>query len=324
MVTSEGELKEAIGGYFELELSKGEHYHKGALRLNTARNCLEYIMLAREYVKVYIPYYTCEVMLQPFHKYHIAYEFYQINKFLEPTVIKPLRKDEAFLYTNYFGVKQSCVKKLSSIYGKRLIVDNAQAFYAPRIDGIDTFYSPRKFFGVSDGAYLYTDCLLSENFPQDKSSDRMRHLLLRIEDGAEKGYSFFKEVDDSLDNMPILNMSNLTTALLCGINYDSVKEKRRNNFLYVAEKLNSSNRYKFKLLPEEVPMVYPYWCEKKEIRKRLFNKRIYVAQYWKDILSYIPASCIERDLVNYLLPLPIDQRLSAKEIDLIVEQVLNE
>ena len=106
-------------------------------------------------------------------------------------------------------------------------------------------------------------------------------------------------------------MSNLTTALLCGINYDSVKEKRRNNFLYVAEKLNSSNRYKFKLLPEEVPMVYPYWCEKKEIRKRLFNKRIYVAQYWKDILSYIPASCIERDL-------------SAKEIDLIVEQVLNE
>lgn len=190
MVTSEGELKEAIGGYFELELSKGEHYHKGALRLNTARNCLEYIMLAREYVKVYIPYYTCEVMLQPFHKYHIAYEFYQINEFLEPTVIKPLRKDEAFLYTNYFGVKQSCVKKLSSIYGKRLIVDNAQAFYAPRIDGIDTFYSPRKFFGVSDGAYLYTDCLLSENFPQDKSSDRMRHLLLRIEDGAEKDILF--------------------------------------------------------------------------------------------------------------------------------------
>ena len=68
MVTSEGELKEAIGGYFELELSKGEHYHKGALRLNTARNCLEYIMLARKYAKIYIPYYTCEVMLQPFHK----------------------------------------------------------------------------------------------------------------------------------------------------------------------------------------------------------------------------------------------------------------
>lgn len=42
---------DAIGGYFELELRKGEHYHKDALRLNTARNCFEYILLARKYKK---------------------------------------------------------------------------------------------------------------------------------------------------------------------------------------------------------------------------------------------------------------------------------
>ncbi len=34
---------DAIGGYFELELRKGEHYHKDALKLNTARNCFEYV-----------------------------------------------------------------------------------------------------------------------------------------------------------------------------------------------------------------------------------------------------------------------------------------
>ena len=28
---------EAIGGYFELELHKGEEYHKDAISLNTAR-----------------------------------------------------------------------------------------------------------------------------------------------------------------------------------------------------------------------------------------------------------------------------------------------
>ena len=32
-----------IGGYFELELRGGEHYHKDAIRLNTARNCFEYV-----------------------------------------------------------------------------------------------------------------------------------------------------------------------------------------------------------------------------------------------------------------------------------------
>ena len=55
---------------------------------------------------------------------------------------------EAFLYTNYFGLKQGCVKLLEKKYGDHLIVDNAQAFFAKPIKGIDTFYSARKFFGL--------------------------------------------------------------------------------------------------------------------------------------------------------------------------------
>ena len=46
---------EAIGGYFELELRKGGHYHKKALKLNTARNCFEYVLHVRHYCKVYLP-----------------------------------------------------------------------------------------------------------------------------------------------------------------------------------------------------------------------------------------------------------------------------
>ena len=46
---------EAIGGYPALELRQGEHYHTGALKLNTARNALEYILRVRGYDKVYIP-----------------------------------------------------------------------------------------------------------------------------------------------------------------------------------------------------------------------------------------------------------------------------
>lgn len=30
-----------IGGCFELELRKGEYFHKQALRFNSARNCFE-------------------------------------------------------------------------------------------------------------------------------------------------------------------------------------------------------------------------------------------------------------------------------------------
>ena len=76
-----------IGGYFGLELNNSEHYHNDALRLNTARNCFEYVLRARQYKKVYIPYYTCEVMLEPINKLGLQYEFYQINELLEPSVL---------------------------------------------------------------------------------------------------------------------------------------------------------------------------------------------------------------------------------------------
>lgn len=88
---------DAIGGYFELELRRGDHYHKDAIRLNTARNCFEYILLARKYRKVYIPYYTCEVMLQPLKRQQVDYEFYSIDWNLEPTEIFNLQEGEAFL-----------------------------------------------------------------------------------------------------------------------------------------------------------------------------------------------------------------------------------
>ena len=65
--------QKAIGGYFELELPKGEEYHKSALSLNSARNCFEYILRVRKYKKVYLPYYTCEVILEPLKKLNIQY-----------------------------------------------------------------------------------------------------------------------------------------------------------------------------------------------------------------------------------------------------------
>lgn len=77
-------IDKAIGGYFGLELWNGEHYHKDAIKLNTARNCFEYILRTRHYRKVYIPYYTCEVMLQPLQKCGIEWEFYHIDKCFEP------------------------------------------------------------------------------------------------------------------------------------------------------------------------------------------------------------------------------------------------
>lgn len=295
----------AIGGYFELELRKGEHYHKGALRLNTARNCFEYILRARGYRKVYIPYYTCEVMLEPLQKCHIAYEFYHINECLEPVHSYHLSPDEAFLYTNYYGLKQKCAERLAAQYGSQLIVDNAQAFFAKPIEDIDTFYSPRKFFGVPDGAYLYTTKLLNQDLTQDQSFQRMSHLLMRADIGAEAGYEAFRNNDDSLMNNPIRKMSNLTEKILCSIDYGGIKQQRRANYQMLDDALGCLNRLHFHLDADAVPMVYPFYSENAMLRQHLITNKIFVATYWKNVTDWVGQSCVENLLVEKLLPLPI-------------------
>ena len=299
-------MTDAIGGYYELELRNGEHYHKNALRLNTARNCFEYVLRVRKYTKVYIPYYTCEVMLEPLKKCDVDYEFYHINTQLEPDKDVNLQPTEAFLYTNYYGLKQGCVERLAKQYGEQLIVDNAQAFYAEPLAGIDTFYSARKFFGVADGAYLYIDKLLGEELEQDQSFQRMSHLLIRADIGAEAGYADFRQNDYSLIDEPIKRMSNLTDKILRSIDHESVMQLRRNNYLLLNEQLKKTNGMYFSLDDAAVPMVYPYMTNDNTLRQRLIDRRIYVATYWPNINECLTVSEIEIRLVNNLIPFPVN------------------
>ena len=312
---------EEIGGYFELELCWKGHYHKNAILLNSARSCFEYILLARGDKKVYMPYYTCEVMLQPLLKYGIAYEFYSINESLELDRKVNLLPGEALLYTNYFGLKQRYVESLSAIYGTRLIIDNAQAFFAPRIDLIDTFYSPRKFFGVPDGGYLYTDCILDLDIPIDNSYERMQHLILRIEKGAEAGYAAFKKADCSLDNQPISKMSKLTERLLQNIDYEYVRNRRKANFKILQERFDDENYLSFDLHVDEVPMVYPYYAATIDLKKLLIKRKIFVATYWPNVSEWCPIDTWEYRLVEHFIAIPIDQRYSEKEMKMIIERM---
>lgn len=319
MGKSSGMLMDAIGGYFELELRKSEHFHKNALRLNTARNCFEYILLARKYTKVYIPYYTCEVMLQPLYKHGVCYEFYSLNDRLEPIEIPQLHPNEAYLYTNYYGLKQSCVEFLARIYGNQLIVDNAQAFFAPRIDGIDTLYSPRKFLGVPDGGYLYTDIVLQQDFVIDESYHRIQHLLIRMEAGAEKGYPMFKKADESLDNQPIHKMSILTERILQNADYPYIIKKRKENFSILRQSLSESNKLAIEEDDNAVPMIYPYLTKDCTLRNRLIENKIFVATYWQNVFDWCSSDSFEYKLAENMIPLPIDQRYAQKDIDKILK-----
>ena len=141
-------------------MSQGEEYHKNAIRLNSGRAALQYILKAKDYQKIYLPTYICDSVLTPLHAESVRYEYYPINANFEPVFDKDIGNDEAFLYVNYFGINDQNVKDVIAHY-QNVIIDNTQAFYSPPEPGVDTFYSARKFFGVADGAYLYTDIELN-------------------------------------------------------------------------------------------------------------------------------------------------------------------
>lgn len=312
-----------IGGFFELQLRKGDHFHKGAIHLNTARNCLEYILRAKKYKKIYIPYLDSEVIWEPMKKLEVEYEFYSVDFKIDPIFDKELGKDEAFFYSDIYGIKCNTVEKLVKHFGQKLIVDNTHAFYSKPHEGIDTIYSPRKFFGLPDGAYLYTNTLLDEEFEQDMAIPHMTHLMKRIEySSANAAYQDYLNYCNSLIDQPIKKMSNLGDALLRNIDYENLKERQINNFRYMHSILGKDNKFEYDDFPTDTcPLSYMFYSEDINLRKKLIENKVYVSTYWKATLDLVEKGSAEYKIVNYLLPLPCDHRYDEEDMKRIIDVI---
>jgi hypothetical protein len=312
-----------IGGYFELELARSAPFHKEAIALCTSRNCLQYILDAKAYTRVLIPRYTCEGVLEPLHNLNLEFEFYPVDRNLEPLFNRDLRKGEVFLYINYFGIKGDTVLRLSNTPND-IIIDNSQAFFSKPIEGIDTFYSARKFFGVSDGAYLYTDKKLKKHFRQDISFDRMLHLLKRIDISANYGYESFKQNEHALSISEIRKMSVLTGKILSSVNYKGIQKIREENFLYVHEKLKDYNELHIDINAVTGPMTYPFLrAGNRELREEMHRQKIYAPTYWPNVFNWCQSSDNEYYLAENIIPIPIDQRITHRDLNKILELILN-
>ena len=234
---------------------------------------------------------------------------------------KKIKGNEGFLYTNYFGLKDSFISKLSENCNN-LIIDNSQAFYALPKPGIPTFYSCRKFFGVPDGAYLYLDASDIGEYPVDVSLDRFMHLLKRIGYDPETGYRDFKNNDQNFIGQPIMLMSKLTQRLLESIDYETVAKLRKINFNYLHKSLGSMNNLELGYAESFTPLGYPFLSENEGLRSYLLQNKIYVAQYWSNVLEWGESGAIEKEFSIKILSLPIDQRYLENHMQNILDLIL--
>jgi len=307
-----------IGGYFGLEKYSGRPYHTKALELNSARGGLLYLIKARRIKKLYIPRYICGSVVDTCNG-ECEYAFYPISDDFQPILNRRPNINEYVYIVNYYGrLTDATIKQFKEYYGN-IIVDNVQAFFRKPIVNVDTLYSCRKFFGVPDGAYLYTDAILNEVLMQDYSASRIGHLIGRLEHTASEYYPIFKKNDESLKSEGVKVMSKLTKNLLCGIDYDYVRRKRNENYTLLAKELDDLNS--LKPMPIDGPFAYPLYCKNgPEARRILAKKKIYIPMYWPDMPDG-PSDPVGSDYASNILPLPCDQRYCAEEIKIVVENV---
>lgn len=307
-----------IGGFFELELPEGDTlYHDEALALSTGRACIHFVMKARKPSKVYVPFYCCDALFEPLEKLQIKYEFYSIDSNLEVVNPPKLNSGELIICCDFFGVKTNYIRKLADYYGEQLVIDNTHAFFQKRLyPKIASFTSARKYFGVPDGAFLYSPDQnnLKVTIPQHINIS-LNHSIHRLLELQELAYEEYIKYEKSLGS-EIEKISILSKRLLSLVDYKSVRLKRNENYRNYHEILQSINVLNISG-DEKDCFCYPLLLEKPIDKKRLYEHGIFIPNLWLDTIrrkesTNYPTAC---KLSEELLPLPIDHRYDSTDIE---------
>lgn len=309
-----------IGGYLEMERFSGPMMHEDALALSSGRSCLSYLIEQREIRKILLPDFLCDVVTKVCQERGVTVRRYPVGENLRPPEGLQPEEGEWLYLVNYYG--QLAKEELLS-WAKdspRLIVDNAQAYFSAPVKGADTLYTCRKFLGVADGGFLYTDAP-SRALERDESHGRMGFVLGRFERSASE---FYAEAASNNDTLPTeaLAMSALTGNLLRGVDYYAVRDRRTGNYRMLHEAFQDVNR----LSVRQIAGAYAYPLrlpEGQAIRKELIRRKIYVPQLWPNVLQEQPEDSTACRLTREILPLPCDQRYGREEMAVLIDAVFD-
>ena len=310
-------MHKEIGGYLELERFTGPMLHEKALALSSGRACLSYLIEQRKIRKIALPDFNCDIVEAVCRAHEVKIRFYPVGADLRPKTLQT-EEDEWLYLVNFYG--QLSADELQRVAARvpRLIVDNAQAYFDLPLKAVDTLYTCRKFLGVPDGGFLYTEAP-EKTLPADESRERMGFVLGRFERPAGEYFAAAAQNNDDLSMEP-KSMSELTKNLLHAVNYDRVKTKRTENFRLLHEGLGSVNCLNLRVT--EGAYAYPLMLpEGQKIRKKLIEQKIFVPMLWPNVPEQQPADSEACRLAVQILPLPCDQRYGAEEMAFIIKAV---
>jgi hypothetical protein len=311
-----------IGGYLDLELNSEDiKLHEfEPIKLQSCRAALYLYLQKVKCKKLYVPYYICGDLFDVFEKLNIDVKLYNIDNNLLPCIEEPLEVDRYLLLVNYFGIMTSKISEYLDKEGvkkNKIIIDNSQALFSPpNMDCAATVYSPRKFLGIPDGGFLYTNEKIEGNFSRFDSSSSVNHLFLRLSGRVQEGYFQFIDAEKELKKFEPKKQSLISEKLISNCNLEMIKAKRVDNFNYIKSKLHKFEAKNFQLQAGDIPLCYPFVLKDciEGIWKYLISKGVFLPRYW--------SRSKDNPLYSNTLFLPLHQRLTRKEIDVMLDMVI--
>jgi len=307
-----------IGGYYSI----ASHFEDCVLDdnfpsfdFNSGRNALLFALIMLKPVQVYFPYFTCSSIHNILSDIH--FDLYHLDSNYLP-IIDKLPSNSVLIINNYFGNMLPRIKewlKKNSIPNNQVIIDNTHSlnFSAVNEQKFYQFFSPRKFLGVPDGGILHTPKLNFDwideykKLPVDSSLERIKWVFNPLENMRNSNYQEFLKYRETLQDMPVSQMSKTTKFLLRTLDYKRYLKRRSNVHRLSIEFVNSTGFWRqHSLYSTHLSIGIPVVCARPlEIQKQLAKSGVYVVNYWPGFFGDKLLNHHELDLLRTII-LPID------------------
>ena len=313
-----------FGGCPSLRLEKREPYYsenENTVLLNSEYTAFWYALRQLDTQCVHIPYYAAPAWSRVAAELGIECKYYHIDRHFLPVDVE-CGDDDAVLLVNYHGL---CTKELAALPVKKKIIDNSTAFFTQPVyeKGTYNIYSCRKFFAVTDGAYLISKELNGRRpaLEEELSYKRAAVLLQSLETGAYSVYKTMLANEQELFEKRAA-MSELTQKLLCSFDYDAEFKKRKEIFNEMQQELKKFNRLHIDQNSELAPQFYPLLIDE-DIRDVLINRNIFTPLMWRRTMGKDFEGLPEQELSKNLICIPISTEYSDNDVKYLLKTVIS-
>ncbi len=311
-----------IGGHFGLLLTEHDHPPPGRLGFESARGALYALLRNVGARQIHVPAYTCPDVGRACLAADVEVVPYGLGPDFEPALPDAIDGDALVIVTDHFGLNRVWIDQaFQRLPAERLVIDNAQAYFAASGGALAALYSPRKFLPVPDGGFLET-ALDVHSGPADESAS-LRHLAVlaqRTGRPPEPSRDTYVEAEARLSDISERGMSEITRQLIRCADQELVRTARQTNFDRLAAGLGDRNRLALRR-EDQTPLVYPLIAAASEaVRQALQNERVFCPRYWSGLS---PTTAFEAALLEQAIFLPIDHRYGPSDMDRIIDIILH-